>query len=215
MGGLFHYDGFVVQTANRITDCICLSLLWLVSSLPLVTIGAATTALYYAMNKCVRRSEGSVWKTYWQAFRANFRQSTLLWLVVFLVNAFVSGCGYCTYLMCLAGNLPKEMLYFSLLVMALVFLWSSFLFPYLARFQNSNRLIMKNCIYIAIMNFPAGLLHLAYLAVSLIAIAFFPLTILCMPGVYMVLSCYTLEPVFKKYMTSEDRAKVEALEEMA
>ena len=44
MFGLFKYDGFLVQTCNKIVDCICLSLLWLVTSLPIVTIGAADAA---------------------------------------------------------------------------------------------------------------------------------------------------------------------------
>ena len=212
MRGLFHYDGFVVQTANRITDCICLSLLWLVSSLPLITIGAATTALYYSMNKCVRRSEGSVWRTYWQSFRTNFRQATLLWLLVFLIDAFVTGCCYCTYLMCMAGYMPKEALYFFLLVAALASLWTSFLFPYLARFQNSNRLVLKNCVYIALMNFPAGLLHLVFQVLAVLAIVFFPLAVILVPGVYMVLSCYTLEPVFRKYMSEKDRSRENQLD---
>ena len=215
MRGLFNYDGFVVQLANRITDCICLSLLWLVSSLPVVTLGAATTALYYAMNKCVRRSEGSVWRTYWKAFRANFRQATGLWLMVFLIGGFAATCCRCTYLMCLSGNLPQEMLWFSLILAAVLSLWISFLFPYMARFQNSNRLIMKNCIYIALMNFPAGLLHLVFQILSLVAIAVFPMSLICVPGVYMALSCYTLEPVFRKYMAEEDRSREDLLDSNA
>lgn len=214
MHGLFNYDGPVVQTMTKIADCICLSLLWLVSSLPLFTLGPATAALYYAMNKCVRRGESGVLKNFWQGFRANFRQAVMLSLAVALIDGLAMACCYCAYLMCLAGNLPKEMLYFLLLVTAAVLLWSGFLFPYLARFRNTNRRILKNCVYIAIMNFPAGSLHLIYLAVCVLSVAFFPLTILCMPGVYMVLSCYTLEPVFRKYMSEEDRLREEELDAM-
>lgn len=215
MHGLFNYDGFVVQTMNKIADCLCLSLLWLISSLPVVTAGAATTALYYAMNKCVRRGEGSVWRTYWHGFRANFRQSTALWAILFLVYAVLIACCYSAYLMCVNGYLPKEMFYFLLLVLAVVFLWASFLFPYLARFRNATRLILKNCVYIALMNFPMALLHLIYLVLAIAAVSFFPLAILCAPGLYMVLSCYTLEPVFRKYMTEEDRAREDQLDEDA
>lgn len=211
MHGLFNYDGFFVQTMNKIADCICLSILWLVSSIPVFTVGAATTALYYAMNKCIRHGVGGVWRTYWQGFRTNFRQATGLWLILLLIFILMTACCYSAWLMCVSGNLPGIMFWVSLFVAAIVLHWSSFLFPYLAKFRNTNRIILKNCIYIAIMNFPAGLLNLVLMALALLAVTFFPLALVCVPGLYMVLSCFSLEPVFRKYMSEEDRAKEDAL----
>ncbi len=213
MHGLFNYDSPLIQTLNKAADCICLSFLWLIACIPLVTAGAATTALYYATNKCIRRSEGGVWKSFWHSFRSNFKQSTKLWLVLLLLYALLAACCCSAYLMCSSGYLPKEMFYFLLLVAAVVILWASFLFPYLARFQNSIRSILRNCVFIALMNIPVGLLHLALLALCLVAVVIFPLMVLCMPGVYMVLSCYALEPVFRKYMTEADRAQEDARDE--
>lgn len=211
MHGFFNYDGFVVQIMNRIADSICLSILWLVSSLPVITIGASTTALYYSMNKCVRRSEGSLWRTYWHGFRANFRQATCMWLILLpLFGILVASC-YCAWLMGASGMLPNAIFYILLVALALFFAWGSFLFPYLARFQNSIRMVFKNCLGIALLNFPKALLHPVYFLISCLSIVVFPLMILCAPGIYMVLSCYTLEPVFKKYMSEEDRAREDAL----
>ena len=216
MHGLFNYDGFVVQTMNRIADCICLSILWLVSSLPVITVGAATTALYYSMNKCVRRSEGGVWKTYWHAFAANFKQATGLWLTLFAVYGALVACCYSSYLMCINGYLPKELFYFLLIVIAVITLWASFVFPYLAKFQNTNRNVLKNCVYITVMNFPVALLNLVALLLCALGISMFPLAIVCAPGIYMVISCYATEPVFRKYMSEEDRMAEEELDkEMA
>jgi len=214
MHGLFNYDGVFVQTMTKITDCICLSLLWLVSSLPVFTIGAATTALYYAMNKCIRRGESGVWKTYWQGFRANFRQGTVLGLLLLLILGLLTACCCCAWLMCAAGYLPAFMFWGCLILTALVLHWVSFLLPYLARFRNSNRVILKNCVYIAIMNFPAGLANLALMVAAFLALVFFPLSLVIAPGIYMVLSCYILEPVFRKYMSEDDRTREEALDEM-
>lgn len=211
MHGLFNYDGVFVQTMNRIADAICLSILWLVASLPVFTIGASTTALYYAMNKCVRRGEGGIWKTFWQSFRANFKQATGMWLILLPVYGLLIASCYSAWLMSAADNLPREMFYFLLVVLAFFFAWACFLFPYLARFQNTTKMIFKNCLGIAILNFPMALLHPVYLLISVLSVALFPLMILCAPGIYMVLSCYTLEPVFRKYMSEEDREKEEAL----
>ena len=205
MHGLFNYDGPVVQIMNKIADCICLSLLWLLCSLPLVTVGAATTALYYAMNKCVRRSGGGVWRTFWQGFFGNFKQSTALWLLQLLVyGVLLAGC-YSAYLMCTNGILPVFLFYGSLILPAAVFLWSCYLFPYAAKFQDPTRLILKNCVYIALMNVPTGLMHLGIMIGSLIAAAMIPFAVICVPGVAAVISCYILENVFRKYMTEEER----------
>ncbi len=215
MYGLFNYDGVFVQTCNKIADCICLSILWLIGSLPVFTIGAANTALYYSVNKCIRRSEGGVWNTFWHSFRMNFKQSTGLWLILLLLYCLLVACCCSAYLMCSAGYLPKEMFYFCLIVTAAITLWTSLLFPYLARFQNDTPSILKNCLYIAIMHFPVGLLQPVLLLSAIVAVVIFPLSILCVPGVYMVLSCYTLEGVFRKYMPPEDRAKEEASDQEA
>ena len=215
MFGLFNYDGPVVQTLNKVADGICLSVLWLISCLPLVTAGAATTALYYSVNKCIRHGEGHIWHEYWHAFLSNFKQATLLWLPLALIYGAIGASCYSCYLMCSAGNLPKEMLYFLLIVSAVITAWGSLPFPYLARFQNTNRMILKNCLGIALMNLPVTLLHLIFLALALAMVVIFPLTILCAPGIYMILSCYALEPVFRKYMSPEDREKEEKLDEEA
>lgn len=215
MFGLFNYDGFVVQTCNKIVDVICLSVLWLLSCIPVVTIGAATTALYYAINKCIRHGESSILREYWRAFHANFKQATLLWLPLFLVYGLLGGSCYSSYLMCTNGALPKEMFYFLLVVIAVFAAWASLPFPYLARFQNTNRMILKNCLGIALMNVPTTLLQVVFLILSAFVVLMFPLTLLCAPGLYMVLSCYSLEPVFKKYMSPEDRAKEDKRDEIS
>ena len=211
MFSLFKYDSPLVQTCNKIVDCICLSILWLVTSLPIVTIGASTTALYYAINTGIRYDRGGIWSSYWRSFRANFKQATILWLLLLVVYGLLGGSCYSAYALCISGLLIKEMFYFLLIVLVLVMAWANMLFPYLAKFQNSTKMILKNCFGIGLLNFPIALLQPVFFVLVVVGISMFPIAILCAPGVYMVLSCYTLEPVFRKYMSAEDRAKEEAL----
>ena len=211
MHGLFNYDGFIVQICNKIADSICLSILWLVTSLPIVTLGASTTALYYAINVGIRYEQGGIWKAYWRSFRSNFKQATMIWLLLFLVYGSLGASCYCAYILCINGLLFKEMLYFLLIVLALVMTWGNLLFPYLAKFQNSTRMILKNCFGIGLLNFPIALLQPVFLALVMLGVIIFPISILLAPGVYMVLSCYTLEPVFQKYMSPEDTSREESL----
>ena len=69
------------QVLTAIIDILWLGLLWLLCSLPLVTLGAASTALYYSMVKCVRHERSRATREFFHAFRQNFRQATLLWLI--------------------------------------------------------------------------------------------------------------------------------------
>lgn len=62
-------------------NCIWLGLLWLACSLPLVTLGASTTALYYAVVKGVRHDRGTPTRLFFSAFRENFKTATLTWLL--------------------------------------------------------------------------------------------------------------------------------------
>lgn len=211
MFGLFNYDGPVIHIFNKAADCVILSVLWLVSSIPVITLGASTAALYYSMNKCVRRGEGHVWREYWHAFRSNFKQATLLWLPLVVIFALLVASCYSSYVMCISGNLPKAMFFFLLVVIALVASWASWLFPYMARFQNTTRNIIKNCSLIAFLNLHITIAQLLIFLAVCAAVCFFPLLIVCAPGIFMILSCYTLEPVFLKYMSPEDREKEKEL----
>ena len=210
MFGLFKYDGFLVQTCNKIVDCICLSVLWLVTSIPIFTVGAATTALYYAVNTGIRYDQGGIWRAYWRSFRRNFRQATGIWLLLAVIYSLLGASCYSAYILCTNGLLSKEMFYIPLILFLPAMAWGNMLFPYLAKFQNTTRMILKNCFGIGLLNLHIALLQVVFFVLMIVGISMFPIAILCAPGVYMILSCYTLEPVFRKYMSEEDRAKEDA-----
>ena len=145
MFGLFKYDGFLVQTCNKIVDCISLSLLWLLTSIPIVTIGASTTALYYAINTGIRFNQGKIWRAYWRSFRSNFKQATIIWLMLLVIYGLLGGSCYSAYILCTNGLLGKEMFYIPLILFLPLMAWANMLFPYLAKFQNTTKMILKNC----------------------------------------------------------------------
>ena len=71
-----------VSAVSGFFELIAAGLLWLCASLPVVTIGASTTALYYTVVKAVRRERGRLLSSFVSAFRSNFRESTLIWLLL-------------------------------------------------------------------------------------------------------------------------------------
>lgn len=82
MGKFFNPDSPLMRFMTKVADLIILNILFLVTCLPVFTIGAALTGLYAVTLKMVRDQEGSITKSYFHAFRQNFRQATLLWLAV-------------------------------------------------------------------------------------------------------------------------------------
>ena len=68
-GSIFNPENSFWQALDHLADLLILSLLWLVCSLPLVTVGASTAALYDAMARCVRGGEPMPWRRFWQTFR--------------------------------------------------------------------------------------------------------------------------------------------------
>ena len=83
----FSYDGLLVRFLNLVADLVALHVLWLLCSLPIVTMGASTTALYYASMRRIRTDESHVHQNFFRSFRQNFRQSTILWLMMLVVGA--------------------------------------------------------------------------------------------------------------------------------
>lgn len=82
MGKFFNPDSPLMRFMTKVADFMILNILFLVTCLPVFTIGAALTGLYAVTLKMVRDQEGSIAKSYFHAFRQNFRQATLLWLAV-------------------------------------------------------------------------------------------------------------------------------------
>lgn len=78
----FNEDNFLHQFFLFLGKLIALNLLWMISSIPIITIGASTTALSYCTLKLHKDKDLSTWKAYWKSFRGNFLQSTLLWVVL-------------------------------------------------------------------------------------------------------------------------------------
>lgn len=172
----FSYDSKLSQFLCKAVDCAFVCILWLICLLPVLTVGAATTAALYTLDKSINREEGHIWKNYWTAFGREFKQATALWAIVFVMVAVILfDCSY-TYQTVLAGVTPNLWLTYGLAIVAAVFLfWAQYWFPYLAKFQDSVKTILKNTLYIALMNLIPSVILVVLLA------GVFVLVVLCFP----------------------------------
>ena len=88
--GLFNYDNPVWRFIGKLGDLIILNVLWIVCSIPIFTIGASTTAVYYVTLKMVRDEEDSTIKSFFRSFKSNFKQATAIWLILLAAGAVLA-----------------------------------------------------------------------------------------------------------------------------
>lgn len=91
MGEIFGLDGGIMKFLSKVSDICIISILWLICCLPIVTIGASTTAAYYTMVKVVKREIGTLHKEFFRSFRMNFKDSiviNLIYLFLMIILAF-------------------------------------------------------------------------------------------------------------------------------
>ncbi len=90
MHTLFNPENSFWNFMGKVTDAACMSFLWLITSLPIITIGASTAAFYSFTLDAVQDREGAVWHSYFSAFRKNFKKATVLWLLQLVLAVFLS-----------------------------------------------------------------------------------------------------------------------------
>lgn len=162
---LFSYDGPFARTMSRVFDLVMLHVLWVITSLPVFTIGASTTALFSITMKTVKKEEPYILKGYLKEFRSNLKKATILWGIVaavFLWLIFILS-------ICMKGNAEVfgvlGIVNAALLVIA--FLAALYVFPIQAVYENTVGNILKNAVICSLRYLPYTLMMAAVLLVPI------------------------------------------------
>lgn len=162
---LFSYDGPFARTMSRVFDLVMLHVLWVITSLPVFTIGASTTALFSITMKTVKKEEPYILKGYLKEFRSNLKKATILWGIVaavFLWLIFILS-------ICMKGNAEVfgvlGIVNAALLVIA--FLAALYVFPIQALYENTVGNILKNAVICSLRYLPYTLMMAAVLLVPI------------------------------------------------
>ena len=96
MGRLFNLDSPLMSGLSKVADLIWLNILAFIFCIPVVTIGASITALNYVALKMVRNEDGYVTRAFFKSFKQNFKQATIIWLIMLLIfGVIIGGGGIC------------------------------------------------------------------------------------------------------------------------
>lgn len=202
-------DSKFMTFLSRVADLMILNLLYVVCCLPIFTIGAATTALYTICFRFGTDRECGVFKPFFQAFRDNFKQATILWLLFLPVAALLSFNLTVTFNM---ETWARYLFIFFAFLLAAVLFTAAYAFPLLSQFDNSNKQVIHNAFLLSVAYFPKTIL---ITAVNILPVALFlrmPLFFFGVSFLWILLysSCVAylntklFRKIFAPYMTEEE-----------
>ncbi len=198
---MFKLDSPLMNFLNKVADIMILNFMFIVFSIPFFTIGASLSAAYYMCFKMVRNEETYIVKGFWKAFKENFKQATVIWLIV----AVIGGVLMADYrIIAYSGIEFSKWISIAMMTVTLVVLMGVvFLFPLQARFINPVKNTIKNAFLMALSHLPTAFLLVAVYAVPVVVLYLvpqsLPVIILMAFGVVIYVKSILLLRVFKKY----------------
>lgn len=203
---LFNPENAFMCFINKIIDLVVLSILWTLCSAPLVTMGAASAALYYALTKSVRCQRGHAAKDFWRAFKSNLKRGILFELVwaalafmmlvtdVPLVTTFLD-----------TGKVQNVFLLILFAVKAVLLIGAAcWYYPMISRFEQGVWKTAEAAVFTMLRHALRSILVilLTVFAVSLLVAE--PLLLAIVPGVSAWLLSFLQEPVFRALYDSAE-----------
>lgn len=207
MNRLFRLDNPVWIFLGKVCDLVTLSFLWMLFSLPVVTAGPSTAALYHTVHTAVLGDRGRLLPTFWRSFRTNLAQGVILTLGGLLGVVFIAVCW--TFAGAMGQDSLLGVFYRIVSVVAGVLLWSGllYLFPMLSRFYMKLLDLLKASFALAVTRLGYTLL-LAALALAAATLMYvIPITCLILPGLVALAAERLLEPAFRKALASSQKAE--------
>lgn len=196
---------------TKIADIIILNALFLICSIPVITIGATTTAMYYVTLKMVKDEECYTVKSFFKSFKQNFLQATGIWLIVLAVAFLIyedfriSG-GQIAQSVAIPETLSLLLLVF-LIAATLFFIFTVlYVFPVLSKFDNTVKNTIRNSFIMAISHMPS--------TIAIVLITFIPLALIYFVPQFFILifavfgfiaygNSFLFMRIFKKYIPEE------------
>lgn len=196
----------VIRGLTKLADLMWLNALFIITSLPLFTIGAAASALYYESMRVVQGEEAYITRDFFKAFKNNFKYATIVWIVsAFLLLLF----GYTFYVL---GKSDLSYAHIAMGILGVPIILICFMllyvFPIMSRFENTLMNTVINALLISLAQFPKTILMLAFSAVPILLILsslnWFPLLILGGFAIVAYVNGSFMNKIFEKIQNKEN-----------
>lgn len=205
---IFDQENRFMAFMYKMNDLFLLNVLWIVTSIPIITIGASTTALYTVVMKIRRNEESYIVRSYFKAFRENFRQGTILWLLVLAAGGILYLDLYITAIAEIQG---QDILSILFLIMAVLFvLVTVWIFPVLARYAAPIPRLLRIAVYLSLRHVGYTLLILAIICIPMILIALYlyllPVFLIISVSGSAYLSAYFIGKIYERYVPEKQKS---------
>ncbi|MCR5301188.1 MAG: DUF624 domain-containing protein [Lachnospiraceae bacterium] len=217
MGKAFNFEGPVFSFLSRLADLFWLNLLFILCCIPVITVGAASTAMYYVTLKMAKNEEGYITRSYFKAFKDNFVQATVIWVLfvvvslIMLLDFRIAG-GSTTDIFNSAA--VSNVIVVSVGVMLIVVVMTmTYVFPLLAQFENTVRNTVKNAFLISIRHLPYTFLMIFIALIPTALIWFFPaflILVLIMFSAVAYINSKYYNKIFSLYMPDSTDDEISA-----
>lgn len=205
MNSYYDNQNFFLRWFGKMADVVLLSLLWVLCSLPLVTMGAASIALYDTIARCIHGTHESPYKYFLHVYKKELLRGVLITLVwAALAYVLVVGYSY-LYTQGKTNSLAAtySLVYLgTMLIPVGIFIW---LIPMEARFQYGFFGLHKAATTFAFVHLPTTGIILGITAVAAVICIFVPAMVILLPGILVTLQSWFTEKIFKKYIGEEEQ----------
>ena len=205
MGGFFSFDNPVFHVINKIVDMIIISMIYLIVCIPIITIGPATTALYYTAVKVLRRERGYLSREFFHSFKENFKVGTIVTIIlVVLYSVLMFDIKYAKNLSAQGSMQGSILLYiFSVFFITVTFI-TIYIFPVLSRFTLGVKQLFKDAFLMSIRHLPSTILMAVLLFICIFVTYCFYIPIILFPALCLFLQSFIMERILKKYMPESE-----------
>lgn len=165
-----NYDSPLMQGLGKMADLMWLNILTLICCVPVVTIGASLTAMNYMALKIARNEECYITRGFFKSFKENFRQATLIWLIFFVLILILLGDFFIMRNSGMEFNVIFRGILFAFTLLTIF--TGMYVFPVLAKFENTIFRTIKNAFLMSLMQFPKTILMIILYLIPVIIFFF-------------------------------------------
>lgn len=208
MGNFFSIDGPFQKYGTIVADIIIISMLWYVLSIPLFTIGAVTTGMFYVFTKQANERDEYLIRPFFRSIKNNFIQATIITIILFLVysilffNIRIVGSG----LLDLNSIFTAILYVVQISILIEFFIVSLYVFPVLSRFELKVRDVFKTSFYLANRHLLTTITLIGlFIIIFFLIFGVHPMFIMAAPGMYGYFASKFLVIIFKKYRPNMDK----------
>lgn len=210
MMGIFNEDNFLNTALLKIWDLVLANLLFILCSIPLLTIGPSLTALYHCTLRIVKGTHTGTLKTFFHAFKSNFKNSMVVWLGSLLL--FFILYNNLTFLQQMDGSFAAVLFYMTIFLAVFLLMITAYIYPVLAAFEGNLKTLLKDAVLFAYLHiFKTIRLLLVWILPCLLTYfdtQFQPLYVFCwfffLFSTLAYINSFTLYKLFRPYLGEDE-----------